>query len=338
MRSDPRRIPGRTLAVSAAVLLAACAPDDRQDPGAVHAQERPTFPADLLASPDRHEFGVTIHPDGREIFFGVDTAERSEVWVTRYAGAAWTEPEPFLRSDRHRHFDPYLADEGATLYFLSDRPRAAGDPDPRQDADIWRMFRLGDGRWSDPEPLPPGLNTDFDEFYVSIDDLGRLAFSSNRNTGQPGERDYDLYITDGPVSEPFRVERLGLEFSTRAYEGDPLIAPDGSYVVFSSYRRSGLGGSDLYLSARSEGGWSPLVNLGPRVNTEADELCPVLDPTGDWFLFTSNEDIRRVGISVLDEARREAARRSLASASNESPTGGPSRADGPDRGAESPRR
>lgn len=286
-------------------LTATCGPGDSSEP--IGAQEPgPPFPADLLASPDRHEFGVTIHPKGHEIFFGVDVGGRSEIWITRHADGAWTEPAPFLHGDRHRHFDPYLADDGATLYFLTDRPRHTEDADPRDDADIWRMPRKADESWGDPEPLPPPINTDFDEFYVSIDERGRLAFSSNRNTDQPGERDYDLYITEGPVADSVRVERLGSEFSTRAYEGDPLIAPDGSYVVFASYRRSGFGGSDLYASFLRDDRWTEIVNLGPEVNTDADELCPALDPTGRWFLFTSNQDIRRVSIDVLVKAERTA--------------------------------
>ena len=305
MKNDSRAIVGFLVVIPLVLAAGGCQPVD-PTPNAAEAA-LPPFPTDLLASPHRHEFGVTIHPDGREIFFGVDTGDRSEIWVTRHIAGTWSEPAPFLHSPRHRHFDPYLAVDGSELYFLTDRPRRPSDSDPREDADIWRMSRHSDGGWSEPTPLPPPINSDSDEFYVSIDGRGRLAFSSNRNTDQPGERDYGLYLTQGPPSAEVVVERLGVEFSTGAYEGDPLIAPDGSYVVFASYRRSGYGGSDLYLSVRGDGGWSEIVNLGVDVNSEADELCPALDPTGKWFLFTSRGDIRRVPMDTLDAARRRAA-------------------------------
>ncbi|MCS7169106.1 MAG: hypothetical protein NZ949_00625 [Candidatus Kapabacteria bacterium] len=81
-------------------------------------------------------------------------------------------------------------------------------------------------------------------------------------------------------------EPLG-SVNSPAWEGHPAVSPDGQWLVFASDRPGGWGGLDLYASRRSpDGEWEAPENLGPQLNTAADEAMPWFLPDGR-LLFAS---------------------------------------------------
>ncbi|MGV8879792.1 MAG: OmpA family protein [Sphingobacteriaceae bacterium] len=60
--------------------------------------------------------------------------------------------------------------------------------------------------------------------------------------------------------------------------GHPTVSKDGSILIIASDMPGGYGGTDLYYSVRSGAGkgWSKPVNLGPKINTEGNEMFPFL--------------------------------------------------------------
>ena len=122
--------------------------------------------------------------------------------------------------------------------------------------------------------------------------------------GDGPDSNYDLFrarSVDGAFEE---ARPLPGEVNTGAYEADVFVAPDESWLIVCSTRRSGLGRGDLYLSVRDDAGdWSAVRHLGPTVNTEGHELCPFVTPDGRWLIYTSREDIVAVDAAVLDLAR-----------------------------------
>jgi Tol biopolymer transport system component len=122
--------------------------------------------------------------------------------------------------------------------------------------------------------------------------------------GSPG----DIFRADpveGGYSAPVRV---GGGVSSKHSEHDPFIAPDESYLIFTSDRPQGYGRGDLWIVYRNpEAGWSDPVNMGPRINTDAYEYCAMLSPDGKQLFFTRNADgngdIYRVDASVIEELR-----------------------------------
>ncbi|HZF68302.1 MAG TPA: hypothetical protein VEZ47_09715, partial [Gemmatirosa sp.] len=70
-----------------------------------------------------------------------------------------------------------------------------------------------------------------------------------------------------------------------AWEFNPEISADGRTLVFTSLRPGGHGLGDLYVSRRRGARWTPARNLGPRVNTAADEYHPTLARDGATLYF-----------------------------------------------------
>jgi Tol biopolymer transport system component len=81
---------------------------------------------------------------------------------------------------------------------------------------------------------------------------------------------------------------LGAVVNTASIEQHPALSPDGLSLYFSSDRPGGAGGTDIWVSRRSNGtaAWQT-----PRVvsalNSEASEFAPAFDPTGHWMFFGS---------------------------------------------------
>lgn len=90
---------------------------------------------------------------------------------------------------------------------------------------------------------------------------------------------------------PFTYNKVN-EYSV----GDPFISADGQSLYFSSNMPGGNGGTDIYLSKRTDkGDWGLPINL-KEVNTKGNERSPFFDSENNFY-FSSDG---RVGMGGLD--------------------------------------
>ncbi|HDS1510718.1 PD40 domain-containing protein [Stenotrophomonas maltophilia] len=137
------------------------------------------------------------------------------------------------------------------------------------------------------ERFAPGVaSTQYDEIRLTLSPDGKTAlwFSRNRPGGPGG---YDIWIShhDGQRWRPAKP----VSFNTPGRDFDPAFSADGRVVYFCSDRAGGQGGDDLYrVSLGSDGRFGEPVNLGPAVNSRADEFAPMLSPDAATLLFSSD--------------------------------------------------
>lgn len=137
------------------------------------------------------------------------------------------------------------------------------------------------------ERFAPGIaSTQHDEIRLTLSPDGNTAlwFSRNRPGGAGG---YDIWIShrEGDRWRP----ATPVPFNTPGRDFDPAFSADGRVVYFCSDRAGGRGGDDLYrVSMGSDGRFGEPVNLGPAVNSAADEFAPMLSPDGRTLLFSSD--------------------------------------------------
>lgn len=258
--------------------------------------QKPVIFAQGVISTAGDEFGATFTPDGRTCYFTVKSPSTISsnivvICFSKFKDGQWDEPEIAPFSGKYKDFNPSISPDGAKLFFISNRP-----VDGRKHAgtDIWVVERLSDG-WSEPKNLGSPVNTDGYELACSVASDGTLYFSS---TGTNNNIDiYCAKLADGKYQTP---ERLDTTINTAYEENHPFIAPDQSYILFSSLGRpdalSEAGAStsyprsDLYISYRRDGKWTPAKSLGPIINSTADESCPFLSRDGKTLYFSSERN------------------------------------------------
>jgi len=133
--------------------------------------------------------------------------------------------------------------------------------------------------WSAPVNLGPVINSAFSDQGPAISKDGlSLYFTSNRPGGLGGP--FDMYVSQrASVDDPWGAPmNLGPTVNTAFDEGNPAFSRDGHLLFFQSKRPGGLGGIDLWVSRREhthdDFDWQPAVNLGPGVNSAADDNGP----------------------------------------------------------------
>ena len=144
------------------------------------------------------------------------------------------------------------------------------------------------GVWQEAQPLGPTINTDeFGEGAHSISASGRYLFFTSCYRPD-GTNSCDIYLSKKTGGEWERGKNLGAPINTPAWESQPCLAADGRSLYFVSSRKGGFGGSDIYMSVLQDNGtWSEPKNLGPEINTEANEERPFIHPDGNTLYFSS---------------------------------------------------
>lgn len=66
----------------------------------------------------------------------------------------------------------------------------------------------------------------------------------------------------------------------------PVFSSDGTFLVFSTDKRIGFGGFDLWYYHLKRGKWEGPYNMGDRINTAGNEINPTI--VGDYLVFSSN--------------------------------------------------
>src|SRR5882757_10701120 len=257
---------------------------------------RPLLFAKGVVSTGDDEFGITFTPDGKTCYFTKRTpstlqSSKMVICVAHYMNGRWSEPGIAPFSGRYKDFNPCISPDGSKLFFISNRP---GSVKKSPDTDIWMVKRTGDG-WGEPENIGAPVNTTGWELGCSVASDGTLYYSSTGTTGNA-----DLYCSrwkDGKYQPP---DTLGAAINSAYSESDPFIAPDESYLLFSSQGRpdalvgQGAGASyprsDLYISFRKDGKWTSAQNIGAPVNSEAEESNPFVSRDGKTLYFVSEKN------------------------------------------------
>jgi Tol biopolymer transport system component len=239
----------------------------------------------LVSTLEGQEMNAGFSPDGREFYYCARNGDEWSIYWTREESDGWTEPVPMPFSGAFTDRDFTMSPEGNRIYFGSNRPRETGG-EKLVRLDVFYTERLPSGDWSEPVNAGPVINSDFGENYPSVALNGNLYFFSCRDEGHGrcdifvAEMSDDHYEQPVPLSSAINSDRN---------DWDAYIAPDESYIIFSSQERPDtLGGQDLYISYRmSDGSWTPAKNMGHRVNSESGEICPSVSLDGKYFFFTS---------------------------------------------------
>lgn len=142
--------------------------------------------------------------------------------------------------------------------------------------------RKVNGRWSTPEQINAQLLID-DAVSTSLSNDGKELYLYKSDN-----YDGNIYVSNYIDGAWTPAAKLNDNINTNYWESHAVVSPDGSKLYFTSNRKGGLGGLDIYVSERDiTGAWGPAVNLGPEINTPHNEDTPFLDRSGKTLFFSS---------------------------------------------------
>ena len=176
--------------------------------------------------------------------------------------------------ESHAAFDPLTGD----FWFVRSSPRFEG----------WRIFVSRCGPVGGSAPAPPafaGDGLEADPYFTA--DGRTLYFISSRSTDGVKRKDLDIWRVDRDSAGVWGVPvRLPEPVNSTGAEWFPRPAPDG-WLYFGSKRPGGLGGNDIWRAREKSGRWL-VENLGPGINTSADEFEPLPSPDGSRLIIMAD--------------------------------------------------
>ncbi|MFO7616268.1 MAG: OmpA family protein [Bacteroidales bacterium] len=195
-------------------------------------------------STEGNEGTMSLSQDGRIMLFTAcgrrDTKGSCDLYIAYKSGTEWLSPVNMGYPVNTRYWEstPFLASDGRTLYFSSNRPGGLGG------MDLWYSKMGRDGSWEQPVNLGEPVNTTGNELSpFMLPDGSHLFFASDGHAGMGG---LDLYRSqnDGVAgwSEPVN---LGYPVNTH-FDEDALTMPGSAAFALFASNRDTAGGKDIY--------------------------------------------------------------------------------------------
>jgi outer membrane protein OmpA-like peptidoglycan-associated protein len=192
---------------------------------------------------------------------------------------------PYPINTQYFDFAPLIDSGETTLIFTSARDTSKRDPRSRNQLfeSVMLSEKIG-GEWTDPTNLDPSINHEAHDAatYLSPDGTSLVLYYGDSR---------DLFVSkfsggykaqhlDG-WSKP---EPLPAPINTISWESSGCFSPDGQFFFFASDRNEGYGDLDIYMTRRlPDGRWDQPTNLGPQVNTPANEDAPFMHADGTLY-------------------------------------------------------
>ncbi|MGQ3677377.1 TolB family protein [Tenacibaculum discolor] len=231
----------------------------------------------------------SMNKNQNEFYFTVESylKEYSFIAYSKKVNNTWQKPKVVSFSGQYKDLEPFLSPNGLKLFFASNR-KNNDSGEVKKDMDIWYVTRksLSDN-WSKPISVGSTINTSANEFYPSVTEKGDLFFTAEYENSKGKEDIYVSRLVDGKYTTPVS---LGSGVNSDKYEFNAFVAPDESFIIFTSYgRKDDLGRGDLYLSKKGNNNeWLPAKHL-TNLNSKKLDYCPFVDLTNNKIYYTTSK-------------------------------------------------
>jgi hypothetical protein len=215
----------------------------------------------------------------------IEMCQNGKVLCSKPVNCSFTNIGKIINSP-FEEYNPFVSADDKSIVFTSRRKGNVGgfiDELGMYTADIYRSV-WKDSVWLKPKSMGANINTEWDEESVGLTSLGDIVFIYLENLEVFG----DVATSELKGKMWQKTEMLPPQLNSNSYEGGATISNDGTKIIFSSNRKDGQGGTDLWMIKKEKNGqWSNATNLGSTINTTYDEDCPFLSIDGKRLYFCS---------------------------------------------------
>lgn len=201
-----------------------------------------------LVNTESNEGSLIFSASGQEIVFcrcfdRVGGDQNCKLMFSKNIDGNWTDPQvlPFV-ADSINYLGPAFGLDSNILFFSLE------DPKFNTGFDVYYSQRK-EGVWGDAERLPPIINSEYNEKYISFD-RDTMYFSSDQPSGMGGLDIYKTYVARGQWTPPQNLKSpMNSSYDDFGIYVDPNFKATERATqkgFFSSNRKGGRGQDDIY--------------------------------------------------------------------------------------------
>ena len=232
---------------------------------------------------------------------GLLSAQQAPAWKKQ--GSRYTVKRMDVFNSRRAEYSPMLSgDQFDQLYFTSTRNDATGDEQSgitgTKNGDIFVSQKDDKGKWSKPEVVNGGLNTEADEGASCLSPDQREMYLTQCVTDPSYPRYAQIVKSNRSDAAWGKASSVELTKDTLSCFAHPAVSPDGQWLYFVSDMPGGKGGLDIWRVRITSAGYGGVENLGEPINTPGNEMFPTFRPNGDLY-FSSDGHPGMGGLDIF---------------------------------------
>jgi outer membrane protein OmpA-like peptidoglycan-associated protein len=184
---------------------------------------------------------------------------------------------------QYTEYNPVVSADESVMAFTALRPNTGKTRTGDKFIEEIYISYNNAGSWSEPKVISIAHNYNVGTAGISADGQRMLIFMGG--SIDPGGL-FEITKSGDSWSKPGLITPT---INTPKYlESTASITPDGKTIYFASDRLGGHGGLDIYKTTmQANGSWSAPANLGPEINSKANEDAPFIHPDQKTLFFTS---------------------------------------------------
>ncbi len=161
------------------------------------------------------------------------------------------------------------------------------------------MSKRENGAWTEPENITPQVGSDGDAYPTSISADGKTLYLVRKV-----KKNGDIFVSHYENGKWSIMQPLNENINSNRNETFASISADGKTLYFTSDRRGGEGGLDIWYSElQPNGQWGKAKNMGSQVNTKLDEETPCISVDGTTLFFSSQGHQNMGGFDIFYSRR-----------------------------------
>ncbi|MBL4577602.1 MAG: PD40 domain-containing protein [Flavobacteriales bacterium] len=238
-------------------------------------------------------FRVILLLTGSTVFFNVQQLSAQDKVKIENVGTA-------INSE-FAEYHPLISADESVMYFTARRSNTTGGKkDVAFDIfyeDVY-VSKRQNGKWLPASNLGLPINTERHDAATGLSPDGQKLFIY-REDGNIYQSQLDGKVWTKP-------EKLNKNINSKYKETAACFSFDGMTMYFISTRRGGLGEKDIYMSKLTDkGDWGPAINLGPTVNSIANEDAVFMHHDGKTLYFSSEGHNSMGGYDIFSSEYNE---------------------------------
>ena len=239
-----------------------------------------------------YEEFLALAPGDRMAMVGLESAKQSAEWKknpTRYIVKKSKE----LNGQRSDYCPAFVGEDTTMIVTTSTRKEATGEDlsciTGQKSADIFLTKRDEKGKWQKTEKIESDINGEYEDGACAFTPDGKVMYFTRCAMDEQYPRYATIFKSNRSDASWTKPEQVVVSSDTLSAYAHPAVSPCGEWLYFTSNMAGGCGGLDIWrlYIGQSRAMEGILENLGPGINTEADEQFPTFGPQGELF-FSSN--------------------------------------------------